>query len=411
MILVGAGLLRLIRLRRSLLAAGLIAGTVLGPTVAGRLWPTMFERTITGGVEQRQVLLDLEADYTAGLQGLRAADVSPVAIDEFTAEYERVRTAAEASLDRAVKNHAIPRIMLSVWAPMLAIGLRMPVGRGNRSRRLWHDASFVAAWMSVTVTGTVTLIAAYGLSAPLMPGILVGATYAVAGGLPRAGTTRNGDVTWDETGAGALIQRTGTACWCICLAISAWCVVRLFLDGRESAEAIVSAWILVSAAVGLVLGVMTSRLASKRIICVSSFAAALAVALSLATIDLLYSGVWGPILLAVVISGDARWLGASTGVRLLGHSWRDSWEGTIDIADAASLQAAIAVLAHASQMLSDHLLLAAVFGAVMCDVTHPLRRMLMAPAHTELVDDVPHDETEDPERDDLRELHADERGR
>ncbi|MBL1218314.1 MAG: hypothetical protein D8M59_12565 [Planctomycetes bacterium] len=372
---------RRVGVSRACFITAVLIGALFGPTIAGRFQPTLYERFVTGGSAQRHALQDLEDAHRSDRLTLLSTGVSPVALDELTQQHERELAQAEQTYQRAVASHALPRVMFIVFACMAAIGLHIPGKRLFRRGGSWHNASFLCAWMTVTTAGLIALAASFFFSIPLVPAAILGLTYTVASSsrckqhrAPEGSPGADDDVAVDAVSA--TVDRCGAICWLLCLAVGVWCTLRLLPDldapQQPNAQALLPAAGIVGAVVGCVVGCLAQRWSSR----VSTIAACLAITMTLVSIDLYYFGVWGPVLLALLVSGDARWFGAAGGARLLGSPWKPAFRYTLRLTNAASLQAAVGILCLTSQMLNDHLLLAAVFGAVMCDLTMPLRRLM-----------------------------------
>ena len=100
-------------------------------------------------------------------------------------------------------------------------------------------------------------------------------------------------------------------------------------------------------------------------------------ALLVVNLDMMTWAILPPLVLAVVVGGDARWFGLASAMRWQGWPWRHAWMGTMPLVDASPMQVAMAGVFFVCGWLNEPLMACAVFGAAICDVTQPLRPRLL----------------------------------
>jgi hypothetical protein len=79
----------------------------------------------------------------------------------------------------------------------------------------------------------------------------------------------------------------------------------------------------------------------------------------------------------LIIGGDARWFGLTSGLRWTGWQWQGAFVLSIPLIDTGAIQLALGALLAVCGVLSAPLLATAVVGAIVCDLTFPLRPGLL----------------------------------
>lgn len=367
-------LLRSAGLSRSAIVGGLVTAVLLGATVLGRVAPDAYERYFIGGVTQRQTMRDLSTEHGAALTALRATDVSDAAIEELLARQQDERRAAAQALDTATAEHQSLRTFA-----VITVALTLLVAAAPRSRRpaSWAECAFVGLWMLVVTCGLVGLAVVFAFDGSRVQAMALGVTFAALGTSVVPPRPATGDRTPVVLVPHAIRERlidVAFVVWFICFVAAVAAVIAASQGGGMQARHFTTALpVAVVAGVGLRLIPLRIRHALRMMIL-----PAILTALLLLTVDLLTASMIAPIVLALIIGGDARWFGLASGMRWQGWPWRNAWVGTMPLVDAAPMQVAMAAAFFLSGWLSEPLLACAAFGAAVSDVAQPLRPRLLA---------------------------------
>ncbi|MCC6908372.1 MAG: hypothetical protein IT430_10560 [Phycisphaerales bacterium] len=367
-------LLRAAGLARAAIVGGLVAGVLVGATVLGRAAPDVHERWFVGGAAERQALEKLRSRQGADVEALQATDVSEIAIDELLAQHRTERKEAAAAHEAAMRQHQRWRMQTLAIA-----ALTLLVACSPRSRRpaSWSESLFAALWMITITCGIIGLAVVFAFEGTRSQAIALGLTFSVVGAaatlpLPREdGSTAIAVLA--PVGARNRLVNIAFVVWFICFVAA---VTAVLADAPSSALAPGEAQIalLVGAALGVAMKLLPSR--ARRALLGLALPAILA-ALLVVNVDLLAFSMIGPLVLGVLVGGDARWFGLASALRWLGWPWRSAWVGTMPLIDAAAAQAALAGVFFVSGWLNEPLLASAIVAALACDLAHPLRPRLL----------------------------------
>lgn len=369
-------LLRRAGLVRAAVLAGLVVGALAGPTILGRTAPDWHERLFIGGAPERQALEQLRARQGADLAALAATGVSAAATEETKARHAGESAAALAAHESAKAAHQGGRI---VACAIIALALLVSAMPRSHPPVRWSECAFAGLWTLVVVSAIVGLAVVFALGGSRAAAATLGLCFASAGTIvvrPR-GTGEGPDekVVLVPGEMRDHLVNTALVIWFISF-VAAF-IALLSADQRSGPLAAHSA--MHTAPAGIALGLALQYLphrwrhALRMIVLPSSLAALL-----LVDVDLLRGAVLGPLILAVIVGGDARWLGLASAMRWLGQTWRDAWTATMPLADAGATQAALAGLFFLAGPLDAPLFACALFGAVVCDLAQPLRPRLLS---------------------------------
>lgn len=360
---------------------GVAAGLVLGPSILGRALPSFHERVFLGGAAERAVLREVDRRHAAELA---AAATAPGGAAEAAGRADAMRrrqaterSDAEAAWLAALHEHAVPRrlacaalaatVLLgaaaaalpragargSLVAP-LSIGLwaaALPGGLAYFALRLWGDVEPASAALAAAA-------AAFGPWALTAVDRDAAERAEVGGASMVQAAGRVASAAAIVTATAALASRGGASAW--------WALALLGAP---------LGWLIPPPHPG------TARLATGalRVVLVPALGAAAALDVNLfATLDA--RGPWAvlwPILLFLLLSGDARWLGAFTGAIVLGgRGGLRTMRLVMGAMAAGPTQLAATAVAAGAGGLGGDIVLALLLGAVLVEVTTPARRAM-----------------------------------
>lgn len=368
-------LLRAAGLPRAAVVGGLLAGVLVGATVFGRVAPEAYQRYFTGGVAQSDALRQLRSRQGADLTALRATDVSDAAADELITRQKAELLAATKALDAAVQAHQTSRLVLIAMAALSLIIAAAP--RSRRPASL-SECAFAGLWMLVLTSGIVGLAVVFVFQGTRTQALALGLTFAAMGTNvilpPRSEEATGRLMVVIPTEIRERLVDIAFVVWFIgFVAATAAVIAASRLSTAAAHDFSVTLPVAVIAGVGMRMLPLQVRHALRMVVLPSVLTALLVVSL-----DLMTWTVVPPLVLAVVVGGDARWFGLASGMRWQGWAWRNAWLGTLPLVDAAPMQVAMAGVFFVCGWLNEPLLACAVFGAAICDVTQPLRPRLLA---------------------------------
>ncbi len=367
-------LLRSAGLTRASIIGGILAGGLVGATVLGRVAPDVYERYFVGGVAEHRALEQLHSEHGAALRAMSEMNVSEAAVEELQTRQRTEMQAATQQRDAAEAAHQQARLLLSA-----IIALSIIVAAAPRSRRPASapECLFAALWMIVVTCGFVGLAVVFAFQGSRAQAIALGLTFAAAGTnviLPlRPGEESSHPTVLLPLEIRNRLTDIAFVIWFLCFVA----IITGVLSAAQSGSAQTShltptLLIAIVGGVGLKLLPLRARHALRMIVLPS-----ILTALLLVNTDLMTPMLIGPLVLAVLVGGDARWFGLASGLRWQGWSWRNAWLGTMPLVDAAPMQVAMASAFFLAGWLNEPLLACAVFGAAVCDVTQPLRPRLL----------------------------------
>lgn len=378
-------LLRAAGLSRAAVAGGVVAGALAGATVLGRVLPEWHERLFVGGAAEARELADLHVRQGADLAALRAMGVSQAAADEMLARHAEESAHAVLTHDAAVQAHQSARIILSAILALALIVAAMP---RSRPPVRWGECAFAAMWTLVIACAIVGLAVVFVFDGSRTAALALGLCFACVGTnviLPlREGETSSETVVVVRGEVRDRLVNTALLVWFIGFVAA----FTALLSAERLAGPLTPHSTLLTAPAGVILGLALQylprrwRYALRMVLLPSALAALL-----LLTTDLLTMMMIGPLVLAVIVGGDVRWLGLASAMRWLGRPWREAWPATMPLVDAGGLQAAMGGLFFLAGVLGEPLLACALFGALVCDVTQPLRPRLLTMLNAEAEDE------------------------
>lgn len=379
-------LLRFAGLARGAVVAGVFVGAVLGATVLKPVAPMTFDRYIGGGLEERQALEDLKSEQGAMIAALRATSVSDVAVDEMVEQQRSSLEAAETKLDEAQASHRFAYRWLIVALSACLLVAAMP--------RSWvlnglTDALFASLWTVLASGAIVGGLALFAFKCTGMQAIALAMTFAVCGApAARPSAAQSGEVIVGPADAVQRLVLITFFLWLTCLLAGIAFFVHELSAINGHARSLAPAL-----PAGIVLGALVSTLLNRkwRTFVLAEVITPTLAAMLVVHLDMRSNWIVLAIVFALVIGGDGRWLGLTSAMRWLGWPWRAALLLTIPLIDAAALQLAMAGLFASVGLLYEGLLAAAVLGAIVCDLTYPLRPRLVNSVFTDgtEVDDDP----------------------
>ncbi|MBX3364501.1 MAG: hypothetical protein KF866_07030 [Phycisphaeraceae bacterium] len=298
----------------AILAAGLLTGVALGPTVLGALRPELHQRFAVGALHERQALRDLEERHELDLLVLGHTGVSPVALDEQRRDFALQRRPLHDAVTKASHEFQTPVRRITLVLVCLAVFL---AGCAAQKRTSSHpEASMLAA----AAAGILAVIFA-GIINAILIGALLGATraeavplgFALAGGSFFAATP----LRWLGAAARSLDVRFSLLCGI---------GVVLIAIAAMPARTELGPWI-VAIVLSLAAGAWLGRTCKRRTRCAAKTALAcvvlptlVAFAASHADFHALLGSTRAVIfvIIAVAITGLGAWMGFSLGMGIFG---------------------------------------------------------------------------------------------
>ena len=350
---------------------GVIGGMVVGPTVFGRVAPAEFERLFVGGAAQRQALDELErrqgADVLAGEAARLGAGEMARLREGHAREWARTRRAVE----EARWSHQEPlRVYgLTVTGLVLVGAGLLKVGEGDR-RQGMIGASSIGLW-SAAFPGALGFAAmarlwGYGMAESVLAAAAVGIGPWVLTEVDR----RAADEA--ESGGAHMMERAGRIAsgFAIAGAIGAMWAERGatgLLLGTVPA-AMVIGWVLPGPGrkvQGFVRGVLKCAVVPTLAGCVAM------------KVEWYEDFALWPLVVFVILSGDGRWVGAFLGAMLPGgRRGLRTMRLVLGSAACGPTQLAVAGIGAHTWMLPGEIVMALLAGAVMVEVTTPVRRSM-----------------------------------
>lgn len=350
------------------IVGGVIAGILLGPTIFGRLAPTMYESIVVGGMEQRESLQELvnqhQADRLAATEVGADAEAMQRIEDEQTAE----RREHEAALDDARWSHQQTlRIVTAavVLLTLLGAGLqrRLPAG----ARQPFLGASTIGLWAAV-LPGAIAGICMYRWwEYDLAATLLVSAAVMIGPWLLTDVDREAADRA--ELGGARLMQLAGRVA-------SVTALLTILATFLVVTDPVVLVWMLPLG--GLVLGWFLP-VPDHRAVNAALHWVLLPMlgALCAMHVELIEHFAFWPLLILLVLSGDGRWIGAAIGAMSLGgRRVLRTMRLVMGSCACGPTQLAVLALLAMTWSLPEELLPALLFGAVLIEISVPARRSL-----------------------------------
>ena len=377
-----AGLLRSARLPGGAPAAGvvggLLAGTLLGLTVLGRVAPDLGDRLYLGVGAERAALTEMQRRHATELLALRDLDVTPVAVEDHAAMQARkiapLRAAVEAAEQKNARVWALTLALVgSAW--LLSAGLSSARARRARSAAEAAPRAVIAGLLACFLAGAAVFLLSRWT---MRTGVTEAAAFACAMAAFGPGASS----------AAHRLLRSASARRSAGLAAGAALVAALI-----GIAVLAPGWptgALLGAGVGAV--VIRARLplrrggrrAARRL--ASGALAPGAVAIAAAHADFIgtatQSRFWIALVIAVILTADARWIGGWAGWNSVGTTGQrgTAWSRSAVMlaGGVGAAQALIAGMAFLSGVLPAAALAALVLAAPTIDLPCRLRGRLSA---------------------------------
>lgn len=338
--------------------AGVLAGTLLGPSILGRAMPNRYDQWIGGGAAERAALLSRErADATMIAQRGGSLDDRETLAADLAADR---RPLERAWNDASMQDQLVHRVAAAIGVIIVAgVGLRMRRVRGGVI-----EAASMAAGLAAVVAGVMVSALVlwweigFGLALIATAGMLVGPLRMTPGDAAIADDAEHGGAARLDTTA-----MLATVFGLVTLSVGLWHV------GQRGAAL---AWL-----TPLVLLLLPRSRGERHLL--GEAGVALITALAMVRVDL-FTDVW-PLLivLAMLVAGDGRWIGAVIGLLALGgrRSLR-AMRVTLPIADCGSAQVAAGGLLGVLGIIPGHLTFALIVAAWWLELMRPLRGRIAA---------------------------------
>lgn len=352
------------------LVGGAIAGILLGPTIFGRIAPDAFEKCFVGGIEEREARDGLvrrqAAERLVTLETGRSADAI-AAMDE-----RHAQTRAETDARLADAQWSFQRPLRSYGAAMTVLAL---LGAGTLGSRRGGPRpggiapGSIGVW-AAALPGALAVAAMVWLwRASLAEALLAGSAVAVG---PWALTAVDREAAdHAEDGGARLVERAGrvSSLAAITVAVGA-CVAARGSSGLAWSAPLLAlpvGWLLPVSAHRVVRGVLDVAVVP-----------ALAACVGLRTDLHRHFALW-PLVVFVLLSGDARWIGAFAGAMVPGgRAPLRTLRLVLGSMACGPTQVAITVTGAGLGVLPDEITLALLAGALLIEVTTPARRAVAA---------------------------------
>lgn len=353
---------------------GIVAGILLGPSLFGRIAPNSYEQWFIGGVEQREQRDALRSRHVA--EQLIAEQRMFDAAEQFTLRERQNLELQQAQqlLDEARWQHQMPlRSFALLMIALVLVGTGLLSLPANRQQQSLLGAICIGAWAALLPGSLAFLALTRWWGFPPAEAALTAAAVAIGPWvLP---STDKAAADQAEFGGAWLIQNAGRIASLLALGAALWGMYQQ----RGSAGLMLAAPLL-ALPVGWLLNFshLPKRAAMESI--VNSVLLPSLAALAIVRIELFHAASWAAFWLIIVfllLSGDARWLGAFCGAMLPGG--RSSLRTMrLVMGSMAAGPTQLAVTAHIAHTMSvrDELVLALVLGAALIELTTPMRRSL-----------------------------------
>lgn len=385
-----AGLMHRAGLPGAPLVAGLLVGVLAGPDVLGRAAPETFERSFRGGGEARERLERLERIETLGRAAAGEVEVEIEVFEIPSEDLSDTKAALRSEIERteSTRRRVPVAAVLACAVLLLATSIRDGLGAWRRCGARRSEALLLGAWVAVLPAGlgmallhsTVVDAAAATSVDDWAMLLLIASAFAI--GPWRLGGADADRASASEPGGADLVRASGlvaTAMAFSAAAASAWL-----------SESMLPALVLGSAVVlGAILGVVgngslrpaaapgavetsadpsTSRWRSP------SWLVAPMVAIAMLDIAPLRDFAWWPVLVAVILTADGRYLGAViAGVMPGTRRGLRAMRLLMPLTVVGPTQTAVASVVSISGGMSPEFALALFIGAAIPEVTAPLR--------------------------------------
>ncbi len=374
---VAAALLRWARCPGWAVLGGAVAGIVLGPSIFGRALPAQFQTLYVGGVEQQAQLAHFVRRQQADVIAAEHAGAGPEQLTELAEQHKHARRDLDSAWDTAKWADQRPLRAFTVAVVVLTLlGAGSLGGRHDGQPRSLIASMSVGAW-SAGLPGGLAFAAMYWpWHRPLSEAALVGAAVAIGPWVLTSIDREAADQA--ELGGARMLQTAGLIATVLALAAVGW---GLWLDkgigGLLFATPLLAAplahHLFPQKGSGVVFGGFRAVGGAwvERVL-VPVLAGCVAI-----KIDLFANFAVWPILVILLLSGDARWFGAFLGAMVLGgrRSLR-TMRLVLGSMACGPTQLAITALAIHTWSIPGEYAMALLLGAVLIETTVGARRSM-----------------------------------
>jgi hypothetical protein len=353
---------------------GILVGVLIGPTVAGRLWPTQFEHALRGDhlqqVARRQTLLRHEGELVIAQRDA----LTPSETSSIRERQVRELAVIDLQVQDAVWDHqqTLRLLVLIFTAVVLGSSGLLPVPKATSTQPWIHSA---AVGFAAAILPAVLAFAAcrFWWNLSLAESAMVAAALSIG---PWRLTDADRVAADDaEVGGARMMQSAGRIASVLAIGAAFAAIVLHF--GRRDAWLVLP---LLFMPVGwLVLRSLTGLAITKLIHHLNEYVLVPALACSVILgVDVLESAKFWPILIVIVISDDGRWIGATAGALSLGgRGVLRTLRLVMGCVSASPTQLAVTAVGLWTGIVSPGLALALVLGCALIELTALWRRGLV----------------------------------
>ena len=372
-----AALLRWARCPGWAVVGGAVAGIVLGPSIFGRVLPAQFEAMYVGGVAQRAELEHLVRRQQAEAIATERSRPQPEQLAQLAEDQKLARRELEVAWEETTWTDQRPLRVFTVCVVLFTL-----LGAGAIASRHKDESLSVIASMSIGVwsaglPGGLAFAAVYWLwQGTVVQAALVAAAMAIG---PWVLTPVDRDAADQaELGGARMIRTAGVIATVLAVGAAGFGLWRLHVGaGLLMAASLLAAPLahhlfpqkgsgVVSEGIGASLGGWVER------VLVPVLAGCVAI-----KIDVFSHYAMWPIIVILLLSGDARWLGAFLGAMVLGgrRSLRTMRLVLGSMACGPTQLAVTAIAIHTGSIPGEYAM-ALLLGAVLIETTVGARRSM-----------------------------------
>lgn len=365
-----AALLRWARCPGWAVVGGAVAGIVLGPSIFGRVLPAQFEAMYVGGAAQRAELEHFVRRQQAEAIATERAGAQPELLAQLAEDQKRARAELEVAWEETTWTDQRPLRVFTLCVVLLTL-----LGAGSfASRRNGEPPSLVAS-MSIGVwsaglPGGLAFAAVYWLwQGTLAQAALVAAAMAIG---PWVLTSIDRDAADQaELGGARMIRSAGVIATILAIGAAGFGLWRM----HAGIGLLIATPLLAAPLVHHLFPKKGSGVVFRgwvEIVLVPVLAGCVAV-----KIDLFANFAIWPIIVILLLSGDARWLGAFLGAMVLGgrRSLR-TMRLVLGSMACGPTQLAVTALAIHTGSIPGEYAMALLLGAVLIETTVGARRSM-----------------------------------
>lgn len=369
-----AALLRLAGLNRgSSIAGGILAGLLLGPTVAGHVWPAQFNEVLHGA-ETQQIARQNVLIRQQGERIIAQRDaLSPPELLQLRERHSREFAVIDLQIQSAVWKHqcAFRFFVMVIAAIVLASSGIMPVPRPEHAQNWVHSASagFSAAMLPAAAA---FVVCRFLWELRIAESAMVAAALSIGPWILSAADRTSADDA--EIGGARMVQTAGR--------IASMCAIGMAMTALlvryGQRELWMAAPVLIMPLGWLLLGSSSRPIVTKRLpdMCERVLIPCLAACVMLG-VDLLEHTRFWPIVVVLILSDDGRWLGAFVGALSLGgRKALRTMRLVMGSMSAGRTQLAVTAVGFWTGLLSPQMALPLLLGAVLIEITAFWRRGL-----------------------------------